>query len=182
MEPHFPILLAEADNKDIAFAKRAFREAALQNPLRVVKDGEQAMAYLRGAGRYSDRERYPLPKLVLMGFNIPRRNGLEVLEWVRTHPKFKELPVVMLSPSTLCPERDLRKARELGITAHLTRLPDFKELQHVYKIAVDQWNLLDSCADRDAAKMGMRTWPRSQKICGRPRAVRRLTSLMQSTV
>jgi hypothetical protein len=92
------------------------------------------------------------------------------------------LPIVMLSPSSLCPEKDLRKARALGITAHLTRTPDFRELQHVYKIAVDQWNLLDPCSNRDTGKMVMRTLPRSQKICAQPRPARRLASLMQSTV
>ncbi len=96
MEPYFPILLAEGDDKDVFFAKRAFRQAGLQNPLRVVRDGDQVIAYLRGDGKYSDRERYPLPKLVLMGFNIPRRTGLEVLEWIRARAQFKDLPIVML--------------------------------------------------------------------------------------
>jgi CheY-like chemotaxis protein len=182
METHFPILLADGDEKDISFAKRAFRQAALQNPLRVVRDGEQVMAYLRGDGRYSDRERFPIPKLVIMGFNIARRTGLEVLEWIRTHSEFKELPIVMLSPSSLCPEMDLRKARRLGITAHLTRLPDSKELQHVYKIAVDQWNLLDTCPNRGAGKLVMRTWPRSQKYCARPKPLRSVASMMHGTV
>lgn len=167
MERDFPILLAEDDNT-VAVAKRAFRQAGLQNPLRVVRDGEQVIAYLKGDGRYSDRERYPLPKLVLMGFNIARRTGLEVLEWIRTQSALKELPIVMLSASSLCPETDLQKARKLGVTAHLTRTPDFKELQHVYKIAVDHWNLLEMRPNRTAGKLAMRNWPRGQKFCMPP--------------
>ena len=142
MNPHFPILLVDGDDKNVRFARRAFQQAALQNPLRVVRDGEQAIAYLRGEGKYSDRQKYPRAMLVLMGFNIAGKNGLEVLEWMRTHAEFKEIPTVMLSTSHVLNEEDVQRARRLGITAHLTKALDFKELQHVYKIVVDHWNLL----------------------------------------
>lgn len=142
MNPHFPILLVDGDDKNVRFARRAFRQAALHNPLRVVRDGEQAIAYLRGEGKYSDREKYPLSMLVIMGFKISHKNGLEVLEWMRTDPEFKEIPTVMLSSPHVLKEKDVQKARRLGITAHLTKALDFKELQHVYKIVVDHWNLL----------------------------------------
>jgi CheY-like chemotaxis protein len=142
MNPHFPILLVDGDDKNVRFARRAFRQAALHNPLRVVRDGEQAIAYLRGEGKYSDRQKYPHSMLVLMGSNILRKNGLEVLEWMRTRAEFKEIPTVMLSSSRVLNEEQVQKARRLGITAHLTKALDFKELQHVYKIVVDHWNLL----------------------------------------
>lgn len=80
--------------------------------------------------------------LVIMGFNISRKTGLEVLEWMRSHPEFKEIPTVMLSTSYVLNKEDVQKARRLGITAHLTKALDFKELQHIYKIVVDHWNLL----------------------------------------
>ncbi len=142
MNPHFPILLVDGNDKNVRFAKRAFRQAALLNPLRVVRDGEQAIAYLRGLGKYSDRQKYPHSMLVIMGFNIPGKNGLEVLEWMRTRAEFKEIPTVMLSTSHVLNEEHVQKARRLGITAHLTKALDFKELQHIYKIVVDHWNLL----------------------------------------
>ena len=166
MNPHFPILLVEGDDTDVSFARRAFRQAGLQNPLRVVRDGEQAIAYLMGDGKFSDRERFPFPMLVIMGFNIPRMSGLEVLKWIRICAGLDELPIVMFSTSALCPEVEMEEARQLGITAHLTRAPDYREFQHVYKIAVDQWSLLDARSHpRPARKWNTRAWTQRAKPC-----------------
>ena len=166
MNPHFPILLVKGDDEDVSFAKRAFREADLQNPLRVVRDGEQSIAYLKGEGKFFDRERYPFPMLIIMGFKIPRLSGLDVLKWIRTRAGLEELPVVMLSNLAMSSEMEIEEARKLGMTAHLTRLPDSREFQHVYKIAVDQWNLLDTRGHpKPARKWSIRTLTQSAKPC-----------------
>lgn len=85
-----------------------------------------------------------------MGFNIPRKPRLEVLEWMRTHAGFKEIPTVMVSDPALVADaevqKEFQKARKLGIIAHLTKALDFKEIQHIYKIVVDHWNLLAACS------------------------------------
>ncbi len=165
MNPHFPILLVEDDEQDIFFAKRAFRQASLRNPLRVVRDGEQAIAYLRGEGKYFDRQKYPLPMLVIMGFNMPRKTGLEVLAWIRKHDEFKELAIVMLSPASPQVEPEVQQARRLGITAHLTKAPDSRELQHVYKMVVNHWNLLNvrARAESGVGQTTLGSWLRSPK-------------------
>jgi len=80
----FTVLLVEDDLNDIFLVKRAFRTARIPNPLQIVTDGEEAMSYLRGEGKYADREAHPLPKLMVMDIKMPRRSGFEVLEWVKS--------------------------------------------------------------------------------------------------
>jgi len=99
--------------------------------------------------------------LVIMGFDIPRKSGLEVLAWMRKRAEFQEIPAVMLSTPSLFTGTEVQKARRLGITAHLTKGLDFKELQHIYKIAVDHWNLLAGRSGRHGEKLGMESWFRS---------------------
>lgn len=97
-----------------------------------------------------------------MGFNVPRKSRLEVLEWMRSHAGFKEIPTVMVSDPALVTgvevQKELQKARRLGITAHLTKALDFKEIQHIYKIVVDHWNLLTAYSGNGSAEYGMKTW------------------------
>src|SRR5947208_935115 len=80
---YFPVLLVEDDLNDIFLVKRAFKIAQIENPLQIVTDGQEAINYLRGDGKYADRGTHPLPKLIVMDINMPKRNGFEVLEWVK---------------------------------------------------------------------------------------------------
>ncbi len=93
------VLLVEDDPNDVLLVQRAFRRAAIANPLEVATDGEQAVAYLSGEGAFQDRERYPLPRLVLLDLKLPRLSGLEVLKWIRSHPTLRKLLVVVLTSS-----------------------------------------------------------------------------------
>ena len=79
----FTVLLVEDDLNDIFLVKRAFRTARIPNPLQVVTDGEEAISYLSGEGKYADRQAHPLPNLIVMDIKMPRRSGFEVLEWVK---------------------------------------------------------------------------------------------------
>src|SRR5438270_829679 len=93
------ILLVEDNDDDVLLVRRAFAKAKLGTPLAVVRDGDAAVEYLGGGGPYADRERHPLPALVLLDLKLPRRSGFEVLEWVRRHPVLRRLPVVVLTSS-----------------------------------------------------------------------------------
>jgi len=93
------ILLAEDDDADVLLLCRAFAKAGVTNPLQVVSDGEQAVAYLAGQGGYADRERHPLPALVLLDIKLPRRSGLDVLAWMREQPGLRRIPVIVLTSS-----------------------------------------------------------------------------------
>src|SRR5690349_221909 len=96
----FTVLLVEDDLNDIFLVTRAFKMAQLQNPLQVVTDGQEAVLYLKGEGKYSDRNIYPVPKLIVMDIKMPRRTGFEVLEWVkRSDRPLRRIPIVIVSSS-----------------------------------------------------------------------------------
>ena len=98
--PESTILLVEDDPDDVLLIQRAVRKAKIANPLQVVGNGDDAVAYLAGEGPYGDRERYPLPVLMLLDLKLPRRSGLEVLAWLRRQPgDVRRLRVVILTSS-----------------------------------------------------------------------------------
>src|SRR2546423_5483929 len=112
MLDHAPILLAEDDKNDIFLMGRAFDRAGIPNPLFVVHNGKEAVDYLSGAGDYANREKFPLPGLVLMDLKMPWMDGFDVLAWLRDQRQFDTLPVVVLTSSKL--QSDIDKSRELG--------------------------------------------------------------------
>ena len=95
----FTVLLVEDDLNDIFLVKRAFKIAKIDNPLQVVTDGQEAVQYLRGDGKYADRAAHPLPKLIVMDIKMPRRSGFEVLEWVKREAPMRRIPVIIVSSS-----------------------------------------------------------------------------------
>ena len=91
------ILLAEDDPNDVILFQRAMERASLSaDSLKAVGDGEKAISYLSGQGIYADRDLYPLPALLLLDLKMPRKSGLEVLEWVRRQPGLKRLQLATL--------------------------------------------------------------------------------------
>jgi CheY-like chemotaxis protein len=121
-----PILIVEDNSNDRILLQRAFRRARLANPLHMVTDGEEAIAYLLGEGRFADREANPFPILVLLDLKLPRRSGLEVLQWMREHPTFRRLPVVVLTSSK--EQSDINLAYDLGANSYLTKPVEFDAL------------------------------------------------------
>ena len=115
----FPILLVEDDANDVFFFERALRLAAVSHPLRVVRDGREALAYFTGDAPYCDRASCPLPVLVVLDLNLPQKTGLQVLKWIREHAPQKDVPVVILTSSTSL--RDRQQADSLGATAYLIK-------------------------------------------------------------
>src|SRR5262245_39506711 len=89
------ILLAEDDDNDVVLLERAFQKANRHDSLRIVRDGDQAINYLSGRGEYADRERFPIPFVILLDLKMPGTNGFEVLEWVRSDPELKRLLIVV---------------------------------------------------------------------------------------
>ena len=136
----FTVLLVEDDLNDIFLVKRAFRTAKISNPLQVVTDGEEAMAYLRGQGKYADRETHPLPKLMVMDIKMPRRSGFEVLEWVKGQAgSLRRIPIVIVSSSDN--PADINRAYELGANAYMVKPMDYKAVEHLFESITQYWGL-----------------------------------------
>lgn len=143
------ILLVEDDPNDVLLIQRAFRKANLVNPLQVVSDGEQAELYLSGRGTYADRERYPLPVIVLLDLKLPRRSGLEVLEWLRGQPGLKRMQVVVLTSSREA--TDVNRAYDLGANSYLVKPVAFDALIDMVKALDLYWMILNEKPEIGAA-------------------------------
>ena len=119
------ILLVEDDSNDVLLVRRAFRKAQLNPRIEIVADGDAAIAYLTRQPPYSDRE-LALPSLVLLDLKLPRRSGLEVLEWIRQQPQLKRILVIVLTSSRENP--DVAKAYDLGVNSYLVKPVAFEDL------------------------------------------------------
>jgi len=115
------ILYIEDEESDAFILKYAFQQIGVEDPFDVITDGEQAIRYLSGEGNYADRERFPIPCLILLDLNLPRKSGFEVLEWRRAHSVARLIPVVIFTSSQNA--ADIRQAYELGAAGYLTKVP-----------------------------------------------------------
>jgi CheY-like chemotaxis protein len=146
----FTVLLVEDDLNDIFLVKRAFKLARIQNPLQVVTDGEEAIHYLRGDGKYGEREAYPLPKLIVMDIKMPRRTGFEVLEWVKgSERKLRRIPIVIVSSSDN--PADINRAYELGANAYMVKPMNFRAVEHLFESITHYWGLECAKPELEAA-------------------------------
>jgi len=93
------MLLVDDSENDLLLMQLAFQKAEFNADVQVVKDGEEAIAYLQGDSPYNDRVRYPMPTLVLLDLNMPKKTGFEVLSWMRAQPGIRRLPVIILTAS-----------------------------------------------------------------------------------
>jgi len=137
------ILMVEDDSNDVALVQRAFRRAQIVNPLEVVSDGDQAVDYLTGQGAYGNRAAHPLPSLILLDLKLPRRSGLEVLEWLRGQEGLKRLVVVVLTGSREA--ADLDSAYDLGANSYLVKPVAFDDLLELVKALNLYWIVTNEC-------------------------------------
>jgi CheY-like chemotaxis protein len=136
----FTVLLVEDDLNDIFIVKRAFKTANFSAHLQVVTDGQEAISYLRGDEKYSEREAFPLPKLIVMDIRMPRRSGFEVLEWVKTGDRLlRRIPIVIVSSSEN--PADINRAYELGANAYMVKPVNFREVEHLFETITHYWGL-----------------------------------------
>ncbi len=131
------ILHVEDDPNDVLLIARAFRKAEISVKLQVVHDGEQAVHYLSGAGAFAVRDEFPLPSLILLDLKLPRKSGIEVLEWVRQQEGLKRIPIVMLTSSRQ--PIDINRAYDLGVNAYLVKPVNFEALVETLKTVDAFW-------------------------------------------
>lgn len=110
------ILLVEDDAADIELTKEAISRLKIELTLNVVRDGMEAMSYLRQEEGYRD---VPIPKLILLDLNLPRKDGREVLQEIRANGVLKHLPVIMLTTSQA--DEDIISSYRLGVNAFITK-------------------------------------------------------------
>ncbi len=125
------ILHVEDDPNDVLLIARAFRKAETAAHVNVVNDGDQAVQYLAGTNSFASRDQFPLPSLVLLDLKLPRKSGIEVLEWMRAQPGLKRIPVVMLTSSRQ--PIDMNRAYDLGVNAYLVKPVNFDALVEMLK-------------------------------------------------
>lgn len=125
------ILHVEDDPNDTLLLEHACRKAGVIFDLQAVSDGDQAMAYLRGINAFSDRAKHPMPQLILLDLKMPRVSGFDVLAWLRSEDKLKELPVVVLTSSNH--DADVKRAYELGARSYLVKPVGFEALVELVK-------------------------------------------------
>jgi CheY-like chemotaxis protein len=131
------ILHVEDLPEDVFLLKYALQRAEITNPVQVASDGQEAIDYLAGAGKFADRQKFPLPYLVLLDLKLPIKIGLEVLEWIRSQPALKSLIVIVLTSSIH--EGDIKRAYELGANAFLVKPSDSKVTLDMCKAIKHFW-------------------------------------------
>jgi DNA-binding response OmpR family regulator len=130
------ILQVEDDPNDVFLFEHAMRKAGVRNPIQVASDGQQAIDYLNGVGRYVDRRMFPLPCLVLLDLKLPYVMGLEVLKWIREQSGTSRV-VVLLSASGQ--ESDIAAAYRLGANGFLVKPSEASKLQDIARAIKDYW-------------------------------------------
>ena len=128
------ILVVDDSQNDLILMREAFKNTKF-NSLQEIHNGQEMIAFLEGAGSYSDRKAFPLPTVVLLDLNMPKKNGFEVLAWVRAHPEFKRLAVIILTASTR--DEDVERAYDLGATGYLVKPSNLNTLTTMMRCLCD---------------------------------------------
>ena len=131
------LLLVEDNPNDVMLFRRALSKVGSATDLRVVRDGDQALAYLRGDGLFADRSLHQLPGLILLDLKLPKKSGHEVLEWLSKQPGLKAIPVVVLSTSQQA--ADITSAYELGANSYLVKPVLFDDLVETVRTLDHYW-------------------------------------------
>src|SRR5262249_50983793 len=119
------ILIVEDEQSDVLLLRLALQKVGVINPMQVVTSGREALDYLEGTGKYSQRDMFPLPFLVLLDLKLPYVMGLDVLKWMRQKGQFKSTIVIALSSSK--EGRDVAAAYEAGANAYLVKPPSVEK-------------------------------------------------------
>jgi CheY-like chemotaxis protein len=131
------VLLVEDNEDDAWMMKMACQRTGIPHTLHIVTDGDAAIDYLTGAGAYADRAAFAQADLIFLDIKLPKRNGHEVLEWIRGQPELRNLPVVMLTSSA--EPRDVSRAYSLGVTSYLRKMSGPAEFGQAVRVILKYW-------------------------------------------
>jgi two-component system, response regulator len=131
------ILLVEDNQDDMDLALHALQRGKVANRIFVVRDGEEALDFLFCRGKYAERSFDHPPKLVLLELKLPKVNGMEVLQQIKTDPRTRTIPVVMMTSSR--EERDLVSGYSLGVNSYIQKPVDFDQFRETVKTVGLYW-------------------------------------------
>lgn len=137
MEKTSKIMLVDDSEDDRELMRFAFKKAGILNPICEMHGGDEAIAYLSGEGQYADRDRYPLPCLIITDLKMPATDGFEVLEWIQTRPELARVPKLVLTSSAL--PGDEKRARQLGCCAYFVEPSQLNNLVRVVAEMDEDW-------------------------------------------
>ncbi|MGB8130603.1 MAG: response regulator [Candidatus Angelobacter sp.] len=146
------ILLVEDTPSDATLIRRGFEKTAVLNPIVWVKNGQEALSYLSGLGQYDDRIKYPMPAVILLDLDLPEMTGFELLQWKRTQPYIRRIPVVVLTIDTATSA--INAAYDLGANSYLVKPGNSEEILRVVKNIQEYWLKLNQ-----APKLVLRATP-----------------------
>lgn len=132
-----PILLADDNADDRFLLVEACQEAGIRNPLLSVEDGQQVIDCLQGNGPFSDRSKYPRPAMAVLDIKMPRKTGLEALDWIRGSEEWRVLPVLLLTASAY--PGDILRAYRLGANAFHVKPTTIQELVELARAIKAYW-------------------------------------------
>jgi CheY-like chemotaxis protein len=131
------ILMADDDPDDRQLTREAFEESKLSNDLRFVEDGEELLDYLYRRGKYADPESSPRPSIILLDLNMPRRDGREALQIIRSDPQMRPIRVIIMTTSKA--EEDMLRSYDLSAASYITKPVTFERLVDVVRALGKYW-------------------------------------------
>lgn len=131
------VLIAEDNPDDAILLRRAIEKAGIVARIKIVADGEEMLLYLQGRGAFANRVANPLPALIILDLKMPRKSGLEVLDWMNQNPEVAVVPTIVLSASNL--ENDVRAAYNLGANTYFVKPSTYNELVETMRMVEHYW-------------------------------------------
>ena len=141
-----PILVVEDDPVDREMIELAFKRAAVENPIVTVSDGQEALDYLNGEGRFRDRREQDVPAVIVLDLDMPLMGGHEFLTLLKANPDFTLIPVVVLTTSQF--DQDLIQSYALGANSCITKPGDFEQLVEIARAICDYWCRINRVPER----------------------------------
>lgn len=134
---HSTILIVDDQPNDLVFIENSFRAIGVTDPIHLVHDGQEAISYMMGEGKYSDRSKYAYPTFITIDLKMPGADGFAVLEHLKNNPAWAIIPTVILT-SSRDPD-DIKKAYMLGASSYHVKPDSLEDLRQLLKVLHDYW-------------------------------------------
>lgn len=136
------ILVVDDDANDLFLIERTFRELGIdKSEITCLEDGEEAIAYMEGRGKFADRVKYPFPSAILTDLKMPKKNGFEVLKCLKGNPQFSIIPTVVFTSSS--DMDDIKHAYRLGASAYHVKPSSTEQRRELLRILLEYWAKVD---------------------------------------